>query len=65
MGAVTFPEGSYALPMSVYGCPEPSLEGWVYGYLNISFTYQTELYERQLGKVSSLADMMVAILDTS
>ena len=48
---MNWPDGNYALPMSVYGCPEPDMEGWGYGYMNISFRHHTDLYERHLGQV--------------
>ena len=37
--------------MSIYGCPEPDMNGWKYGYINISFVQRADLYERHLGIV--------------
>lgn len=46
-----WPDGDYALPMSIYGCPEPGRGDWNYGYMNISFSQRADLYERHLGLV--------------
>ena len=35
----TWPVGSYALPMSKYGCPEDVSRGWSRGYINISLVH--------------------------
>ena len=48
---IRWPGGNYALPMSVYGCPEPDMASWKYGYINISFTERTDLYEKTLGSI--------------
>ena len=48
---IRWPDGNYALPMSVYGCPEPDMASWKYGYINISFTERTDLYEKTLGSI--------------
>ena len=46
-----WPDGDYALPMSIYGCPELGSSDWKYGYMNISFSHKVDLYERKLGLV--------------
>ena len=34
-----WPQGSYSVPMSIYGCPDPDVNFWEYGYINITFQY--------------------------
>ena len=36
--------------MTIYGCPS-SDDRWEHGYLNISFIYETNLYENGLGLI--------------
>ena len=33
----SWPAGDYSIPMSIYGCPDPDVNTWEYGYINISF----------------------------
>ena len=32
-----WPDGNYAVLSSVYGCPDPDVNRWEHGYMNISF----------------------------
>ena len=32
-----WPPGDYAVPMSIYGCPDPDVNMWHFGYINITF----------------------------
>ena len=51
-GNAKWPHGDYAIPMSVYGCPDPDRTEWKQGYMNISFQQRTELFEMELGRIS-------------
>ena len=48
---MVWPDGDYALPMSVYGCPDTNVNKWNYGYMNISIKDNIELFETSIGQV--------------
>ena len=37
--------------MSTFGCPDPAVNTWHYGYINISFKDETDLFEMSVGRV--------------
>ena len=37
-----WPPGDYSLPISRYGCPDPDVNDWKYGYINITIEYPSE-----------------------
>ena len=37
-----WPSGDYSILMSKYGCPDPDINDWKYGYVNISFRNDVE-----------------------
>ena len=37
--------------MSVYGCPDTSINNWHYGYINISIMPSIELFEVSIGRI--------------
>ena len=47
---VPWPEGDYALPMSIYGCSYGDTTNWKYGYMNISFEWPTHIYTKKAGR---------------
>ena len=40
-----WPDGNYATPMSVYGCPDQDLNNWETGYINLTFGRHYDLKE--------------------
>ena len=50
-GDVKWPDGEFAVPMSTLGCPDPTVNTWRYGYMNISFKDETDLFEMSVGRV--------------
>lgn len=52
-GEVLWPDGDYALPMSVFGCPDPDTNNWQYGYINITFKLTIDLFETSLGRIGN------------
>ena len=49
LGSYRWPDGDYAMPMSTYGCPDPDINEWKYGYMNISFWHGFELSVPSIG----------------
>ena len=46
-----WPNGNYAIPMSVYGCPDQNLNNWKHNFINITYSTSHMLKEATLGKV--------------
>lgn len=46
-----WPDGDYALPMSIYGCNDPDFDQWQYGYVNISFVEPVLMFEEHKGQI--------------
>ena len=49
LASYRWPDGDYAIPMSTYGCPDPDINEWKYGYMNISFWQGFELSGPSIG----------------
>ena len=47
--AKRWPDENYALPMSVYGCPDRAVNDWKYGYINITFNSTITFFEHPRG----------------
>ena len=48
-GLYRWPDGDYALPLSTFGCPNQAINAWKYGYMNISFWQEFELFVPTIG----------------
>lgn len=42
-----WPNGEYAIPRSVYGCPDNELNNWKYGYMRLIFPHRYHLDRQQ------------------
>ena len=51
LAEVEWPPANYALPKSIYGCPDPSINNWHNGYMNISFKESIALSESYIGRI--------------
>ena len=47
-----WPDGSYSIPMAIYGCPDQAINNWKHGSINFTFTYPMTLTEASYGKIS-------------
>ena len=47
-----WPDGSYSIPMTIYGCPDQAINNWKHGSINFTFTYPMTLTEASYGKIS-------------
>ena len=48
---MALPVSSYALPMSIFGCPEITVNKWRHGYMDITFRDEISLFENSLGQI--------------
>ena len=53
-GVMRWPAGHYSLPMSVYGCPDPAVNNWLPGYMNVMFKQTIDLFETSIGRIGWL-----------
>ena len=49
--AMRWPDENYALPMSVYGCPDNAFNDWKYGYINMTFNSTLTFFEHPRGRL--------------
>ncbi|XP_053400819.1 uncharacterized protein LOC128557465 [Mercenaria mercenaria] len=43
-----WPPGPYAIPMSIYGCPESHMHGWSEGYMSLTWRQRSRVFVQQM-----------------